>query len=82
MVTGLTTEQTLHFISKRNDGDGGTPLAAYLSEVYEMRVINFFNLAVVLIAAFFTWNAVAASGTNVHILENLSSKNQRNFVSP
>lgn len=37
-----------------------------------MRTLNFFNLMVVLAAAFFTWNAVAAPTSTVHVLENLT----------
>lgn len=36
-----------------------------------MKTLNVFNLIVVLLSAFFTWNAIAAPNT-VHVLQNLS----------
>jgi hypothetical protein len=39
-----------------------------------MRVVNIFNFAVVLIAALFTWNAVAAEPMKVHVMQNVTTE--------
>ena len=42
-----------------------------------MRTLNILNLLVVLMGAFFTWNAVAAPAVTVHVLENLPSQESK-----
>jgi hypothetical protein len=37
-----------------------------------MRVVNFLNLMIVIGAAFFTWNAIAAEPMRVHVMQNLT----------
>ncbi len=37
-----------------------------------MRTLNILNVLIVLMGAFFTWNAVAAPAVKVHVLENLT----------
>jgi hypothetical protein len=39
-----------------------------------MRTLNYFNLVVVIAAALFTWQAVAAEPMKVHVMQNVTSE--------